>query len=272
MKYGRIMALVISVTCIAVLISSYASWKSRINNVKTDKEIIHYTQTGPVGKEDIVAPKKKEAIQLSRTTVEEALINADEQIQNLVLNRLDAEEKVQLLIVGSNAMESGAPGYATLLANALKDTYDNFIETTIAPFDGTSKQFIDKNMAEIDWEKEYDLILLEPFTLNNNGIVKIEDEQKHIKAFKEKAIEEVSDAVIVLQPSYPIYHANFYLVQIRALENFSATNAYPYINHWNAWPDTTDSSLKSLLTEDQSPNSEGAKVWASPLINYFTGK
>jgi len=271
-KYGRIIAIVISGICILLLISSYSSWKSRLDNVKTSSEIIHYTQIEPVGKGDIISREKDESVSLSRKTVEESIKNADEKVQNLLLNRIDAEEKVQLLIVGSNAMEDSSPGYATLLTNAITNTYGDFIETTVVPFDGTSKQFIDENMADIDWGKGYDLVLLEPFTLNNNGIVKIEEEQKHIKTINEKALEEVSDAVLVLQPSYPIFNANYYLVQIHALENFSSTYAYPYINHWSAWPDTTDSALNSLLTEDKSPNSEGASVWASSLITYFTGQ
>ncbi|MDI2587677.1 SGNH/GDSL hydrolase family protein [Psychrobacillus sp. NEAU-3TGS] len=272
MKYGRMIAIVISAICIILLISSYLTWKSRLEHVKAGTKTIHSTQIELTEKEDVILPKKEESVALSRTIVENSIKNADKKVQNLLLNRLDAGAKVQLLIVGSSSMEEGAPGYASLLNNALTDTYGDFVETTVLPFDGTSKQFIEGNMADLDWEKGYDLILLEPFTLNNNGKVKIEDEQKHIIAIKDKALEEVSDAVIVLQPSYPIYNANFYLVQIRSLKNFSATNAYPYINHWSAWPDTTDSRLKSLLTEDQRPNSEGAKVWASPLITYFTGK
>ncbi|SER71216.1 SGNH/GDSL hydrolase family protein [Psychrobacillus sp. OK032] len=272
MRYGRIIAVVISAICIFLLISSYLTYKSRIDNVKADTKTIHYTQDELGEKEGVVSPKNEKSVSLSRKTVEESIKNADEQVQNLLLNRLDAGEKVQLLIVGSDAMEEGAPGYATLLTNALTDTYGDFIETTVAPFDGTSKQFIDENMEEINWEKGFDLVLLEPFTLNNNGIVKIEEEQQHIKAINGKALEEVSDAVLVLQPSYPIYNANFYLVQIDALKNFSSTNGYPYINHWSAWPDTTDPALNSLLTEDKSPNSEGAKVWASSLITYFTGR
>ncbi|GGA20578.1 SGNH/GDSL hydrolase family protein [Psychrobacillus lasiicapitis] len=271
MKYGRMIAIVISAICIILLISSYLTWKSRIDYVKGDIKTIHSTQTELTEKKDVILPKKEESIVLSRTFVEDSIKNADEKVQELLLNRLDAGVKVQLLIVGSSSMEEGAPGYATILTNALTDTYGDFVETTVLPFNGTSKQFIE-GMAEIAWEKGFDLVLMEPFTLNNNGVVVIEDEHRHIQAFEQKVLEEVPDAVVILQPSHPIFQANFYLVQIDSLEKFATRRGYPYINHWSAWPATNDPALKDLLTEDNSPNSEGAKAWALSLIHYFTGK
>lgn len=272
MKYKRIIAVVISVICIILLIFSFLTWKSKIDNVKVGAKTIHTTQTELVETKEIVSPTKDKSNPLSRTTVEDALKNADEKVQNIVLNRLDEGEKVQLLIVGSNAMEDGAPGYATLLTTALTDTYGDFIETDAFPFDGTSKQFIEESMLDIDWTIGYDLVLLEPFTLHNNGKVIIEDEHRHIQAFKQKVLEEVPDAIVILQPSHPIFQANFYLIQIDSLEKFAARRGYPYINYWTAWPTTTDPALNDLLTEDNSPNSDGAKAWASSLITYFTGK
>ncbi|TQR12706.1 SGNH/GDSL hydrolase family protein [Psychrobacillus soli] len=272
MNYKRIIAIVISVICIILLIFSFLTWKSKIDNVKAGAKIIDSTQNELVETKDIVSPTKDRSDSLSRTTVEGALKNADENVQNLVLNRFYSKQKVQLLIVGSNSMEDGAPGYATLLTNALTDTYGDFIETDALPFDGTSKQFIEEKMLDIDWTIGYDLVLLEPFTLHNNGKVIIEDEHRHIQAFEQKVLEEVPDAIVILQPSHPFFQANFYLIQIDSLEKFAARRGYPYINHWTAWPATTDPALDNFLTEDNSPNSEGAKAWASSLITYFTGK
>ena len=274
MRYGRVILPIVFLGCIVVLITSYSIWKSKIEMTKGDTTSSQTEQHIIIEEEpdktEIETPKVAPTI--SRETIELAIVNADETVQELVLNRFDAGEQIQMLIVGSTAMEDGSPGYAKLLTDELANTYGSFLETSVASFDGTSKNFIEEKMDEIDWTKTYDLVLYEPFTLNNNGKVKIEDEHKHIQVLEEKMLAEVSDAVLVLQPSYPIYEAAFYLVQIEALEKYAQRKAYPFINHWSSWPSTSDEYLTTFLTEDNSPNEEGAKLWASSLITYFTAK
>ena len=274
MRYGRVIVPIVFLGCIVLLITSYSIWKSKIEMTKGDTTTSQTEQRSIIEEE----PEKTEletplaASTISRETIEQAIVNADEPVQELVLNRFDAGEQVQMLVVGSTAMDDGSPGYAKLLTDELANTYGSFLETNIASFDGTSKDFIEEKMDGIDWTKTYDLVLYEPFTLNNNGKVKIEDEHKHIQVLEEKMLVEVSDAVLVLQPPYPIYEAAFYLVQIEALEKYAKTKAYPFINHWSSWPSTSDENLTTFLTEDNSPNEEGAKLWASSLITYFTAK
>ena len=268
MRYGRVIVPIVTLGCIVVLISSYLIWKSKIEMANSEIDIIKTEQ--PTLVEEIEEPEESQP--LNRETIEQAMKNADDTVQALVLNRFDAGEQVQLLIVGSTAMEDGSPGYATLLGDALASTYGEFFETTVASFDGTSKNFIEEHVDDIDWTNMYDLVLYEPFTLSNNGKVKVEDEHKHIQALEEIMLAEVSDAVLILHPSYPIYEASFYLFQIKALEKYATKNAYPYINHWESWPSTSDEKLTTLLTEDKSPNSDGAKIWADALITYFVAQ
>jgi len=269
MKYGRVIVPIVFLGCIVVLITSYSIWKSKIEMAKGETNNSQTEVTTIIEEEN---EQTEEIPTLSREMIEKSVVNMDETVQELVLNRFDAGEQVQMLIVGSTAMDDGSPGYAELLAEALANTYGDFFETSVASFDGTSKDFIDKNVDKIEWTKMYDLVLYEPFTLSNNGKVKVEDEHKHIQALEEIVQTEVSDAVLILHPSYPIYEASFYLFQIEALEKYATKKTYPYINHWSSWPSTSDEKLTTLLTEDNSPNSEGAKVWASSLITYFTAK
>lgn len=274
MRYGRVIVPIVFLGCIVVLITSYSIWKSKIEMTKGETNNIRTEQTTSIEEteQSVVEDNPKVAPTISRETIENAIVNADENVQKVVLNRFDAGNQVQLLIVGSTAMDEGSPGYAELLADALANTYGDFFETSVASFDGTSQDFIEKNVDEIDWTSMYDVVLYEPFTLHNNGKVKIEDEHKHIRTLEQIMHTEVSDAVLVLHPSYPIFEASFYLFQIEALETFANKNAYPYINHWSSWPSTSDEKLITLLTEDNSPNSEGARLWASALTSYFTAE
>lgn len=270
MKYGRVIVPIVMLACIVILISSYLIWKSKIEMAKGETTNIPTEQ--PTIEEEEIEKTGDQVPTLSRRTIEKALLNADETVQELVLDRFDAGEQVQMLIVGSTAMDDGSPGYADLLTDALTNTYGSLFETTIASFDGTSKDFIEENVDEIDWTTMYDLVLYEPFTLRNNGKVKIEEEHKHIQALEERMLTEVSDALLILHPSYPIFEASFYLLQIEALEKYASLNAIPYIDHWQNWPDTNSEDINQLLNEDNAPNNEGAQVWADALVTYFAAR
>ena len=126
--------------------------------------------------------------------------------------------------------------------------------------------------SELDLTNAYDVVLFEPFTLNNNGLVTIEDEHVHINAFREQLATHVEDAVVVLHPPQPVHRATYYPTQVSSLASFAATENIPYIDHWADWPDTESDELPQFLTEEGAPNSEGAEIWANALISYFIAK
>lgn len=252
------------ILCGVILIFSYATWKEKIANAGRPAE----TAIASAPKEDT----KEEMAAVSEETPEIDLKNLtagmDPQVQKLFYNKKEQDETVQMLIVGSEAMDAGQPGYGELLAAELETVYGGFIETELLSFDGTSEEFL---MSGPQLSGGYDVVLLEPFTLNNNGRVEIEMEQLHIQNIFGEVLSDESNAVLVLHPPQPIYGAQFYRTQEMALEDFARIQGYVYIDHWQEWPATDDLALKEYLTEDSNPNNTGAETWANALIAYFTG-
>ena len=260
-KIGAVLAVII---CIIALVFSYLSWQNKLENAVAEPEE-QVAQTSEK-KEPATGTTKKESTSDISVNIEELSANTDQAVQELLKARNDEGEKVQLLIAGSAALDSGEPGYAERLKRSLEDSYDGFIEVDVLSLNGTSEALIGGN---VDLSAGYDLVLLEPMTLMNNDRIAIEQEREHITAFNEAVTAEVEDAVLVLHPPQPIYGAGYYLAQVAALDEFAAIYGYAYIDHWAAWPDTDDEELKDYLTEDGLPNDQGAGLWADELEAYF---
>ncbi|MBB5179394.1 hypothetical protein HNQ44_000818 [Planomicrobium koreense] len=256
----KISAIFFTIICLAALLFSYSTWKEKIQAAGG--------QNAQPANAETQKNATEAAIEESLPSLDVAALaaNMDSNVRTVFLDRSKAGEKLQVLVVGSQSMDSGEPGYAELFLNDLADAYPDFVEADSMSFDGTSAAFLQE---EVDLTVGYDVVVFEPFTLNNNGIVEIESEHEHIQEFAGRLRAEVADAALVLHPPQPIYGAQFYLTQVKGLEEFALRQNYGYINHWTAWPETTDIGLKDYLTEDGSPAQRGAEAWASELNTYF---
>ena len=260
-KFSILLSIVL---CGIILIFSYATWKEKIASAGLPADPVAVDAPAEETEEQTVAVSDETAdIDLESLTA-----GMDAQVQELFFNRKEQGEKVQLLIVGSEAMDSGEPGYGELLSDALESAYGGFVETETIGFEGTSEEFL---LSGPQLSSDYDVVLLEPFTLKNNGRVEIEVEHLHVQNILGEVLSAEDDAVLVLHPPQPIYGAQFYRTQVIALEEFARINDYAYIDHWQQWPSTEDLTLKEYLTEDSNPNNTGAETWANALIAYFTG-
>lgn len=259
-KFG---ALLLVIFCLAILVTSYSSWKEKIE-VAAEKPLDTNEKTEAA--KEVPEAAKEQTTAITVEELESLTAGMDGNVRNVLLDKFNKEENAQLLIVGSNAIDSGEPGYAALLIEEIEQAYKGFIETTVVSFNGTSESFMNEDM---DLSQGFDVVLMEPFTLKNNGNVEIEEEREDTLEFIAKVREAESNAALVLHPPQPIYGAQFYITQVKALEEFATQQQFGYINHWSAWPETTDNALKDYLTEDGLPNTEGASVWASELKKYF---
>lgn len=198
--------------------------------------------------------------------------NADKKIQSLVKSRIEANKPLNFLIIGSNLMNKGDPGYADQLNEALNNSYGDFIKVIVQSFDVTSDTFIENLNDEIDFNQKYDIVLFEPFTLNNNGMIPPENQKIYISQFYDRLKEEVEDVVLVLHPSNPLPQAVYYPLEIESIENYAKSNDIPYINHWTYWPPLNSKDFINYLDKNGTPSNAGADAWASALISYFTAK
>ena len=273
----RIATLLVIVICGVVLLLSYLQWKDKLSEVGGSASGLFTERLSEIASADDGAAEFTEAetvisedSPLTRETIRQLTANMPADIPALMNNRFDKDEPIRLLIAGSQAISQGGEGGAArLIADFLDAAYEGFIETDILALSGTSKDFLEAMEDTVDWDSGYDLLLFEPFTLNNNGKVIIEDEHRHILTVRDKLHSYKEDAELIIMPSQPIYRPNFYGTQIRSLGKFTETQGIPYINHWDEWPDSTSENISAYLEEDSAPNDMGANAWASAVQRFF---
>lgn len=186
-------------------------------------------------------------------------------VKSLMLKRFAEGEDVQLLVIGSQAIQPVAERFATALTEKLGKS----VTVDAVTADLTSPQFIEQGLPKIDWSTGYDVIIYEPFTLKNNGEVVIEREQQDLQKVKNTAQESVKDAVFVVTPPQPILKANYYETQVSALKKFTSSNRIPFVDHWASWPSTDSDTLLNYVRKDHSLTDQGVQTWSDALIQTF---
>lgn len=189
------------------------------------------------------------------------------------LKKADASGKpMKLLIVGSQATSTDSKAWPETLKETLNNTYGSLIETSILEYkDETTLDFVrNQDYKDIIKEKP-DVLLFEPFLLNDNGVVGITNTLENLNVIMSHITAEDKDLVTILQPSQPIYNATNYPKEAEALGEFAKKNGYEYVNHWSAWPDYKSEKILDYLVEKQRiPTAKGNKAWSSYLEEYFT--
>lgn len=182
-------------------------------------------------------------------------------------------EAINLTFFGSVSLSHGVVTEKTwpnLLATNLLALANRDFNTTIIDVERASSiEVLAGNYVNEVIQSDPDILLIEPFILNNNGVVLIEDSLEHIRFILTTIENALPETDIVIMPANPIYGANFYLAQIESLETFAAEESYLYADHWEAWPSTEDEALQDYL-EDGRPNEAGHMIWAEYMLEYLT--
>ncbi|MGG0485176.1 SGNH/GDSL hydrolase family protein [Priestia aryabhattai] len=200
--------------------------------------------------------------------------------QNLpksVIEKIEHAERtkkpMKLVIVGSAPKEKVDKTWGVLLKESLQSTYgEDLITTKVYEYtDMTTLEFVKDEAYKQISNEEPDILLFEPFLLNDNGVVGINNTLENITVIMSRLKEKNSELVTILQPSAPVYKAENYPNDVKALEEFSKENGYEYLNHWNAWPDYRSKDILTFLGKiPGQPNNNGEKLWAKYLETYFT--
>lgn len=185
--------------------------------------------------------------------------------------RAVADGKVyKIAFVGSEALGENDGGWSVMLKDAIGEAYGDAVEVDIFEYAERSDEFISNGDHKEVAKFKPDFVLFEPFTLNDNGNLEVEENHENIKTFMSAVKKENDGAVFVLQPPYPIHGATFYPAQVEELEKFANEEGYVYLNHWSEWPDQEDEELRSYLKDKQSvPNEKGHEVWFNYLEDFF---
>ncbi|PLT31775.1 SGNH/GDSL hydrolase family protein [Peribacillus deserti] len=194
----------------------------------------------------------------------------NKEIQKVFKQAAENEETVKIVFLGSNALGSGTNSWPEMVGTTLKEEFNNQVAFKTLKYDMTSLQFVQQDKVADLIKEQPDIVLFEPFTLNNNGEVSTEDSRKTIQDTINSAKESKKNTLFILQPTHPIPNATIYPSQVEELNSFAQDNGYLYLNHWANWPDYKTEEIKEYLNEDRSaPNEKGHKVWADTVLDLF---
>lgn len=182
---------------------------------------------------------------------------------------LQDKQPYKILFVGSTALQ-----WEKDVSRSLTESYGSErIITAQHTYDLTSNDMVAENkQLEIAAEKAQ-LIVIEPFLLNDNSIVSIDVTLANLTKMIDDVKLTTPDTTFILQPSYPIYLPKYYSVQVEALKEYAIENNLTYLDHWSAWPATDNPEINDYLTDDQSgPNQKGYQVWSQFISDYLISK
>ncbi|OAT80998.1 hypothetical protein A6P54_13470 [Bacillus sp. MKU004] len=255
---------------IGFIIYGYLHWKDRTSisafNNGTDTDIPEISATN---ESDAVNKEVKQ--EESSSNMEELTSEWPDEAQESFLKAVSENRPYKMAVIGSGVLGAGDSGWSDQLKEALQETYGGQLEVEVFEYDMVSIDFL--YSAESDEIIEYapDLVLYEPFTLNDNsGRVASRDNHRSIELFLDQLKQANSDVVLMLQPTQPLYGATFYPQQVESLKEFAAESDIPYLDHWALWPDSGDEELLDYVDESKTvPNEKGHEMWADYLIDYF---
>ncbi len=258
MKHFLIILLTIG--CAAVLFLGSQEWKEKVQVQVKSKVTSAQTKTV----EENTEPQEEKSQLLHYAT------NWPDEAQEGFQSALDRDQPYKIVLAGSPALGQEPSGWSAIVKKELEKVYGASVEVTVSSYDLTSVEFIDEGKHEELAAEQGDLILLEPFILKNNGKVGNELASQNYMDIIE-AIKKGNDkAVVILQPANPLSKAKYYPLQVEALKEYAEENDVPYLDHWQAWPETEEKRRELLDGSEQSyPNELGHQIWADYLIDYF---
>ncbi|WP_261131708.1 SGNH/GDSL hydrolase family protein [Bacillus sp. Marseille-Q3570] len=255
---------------IAIIVLGHFHWNSKINdaiaNAKANAE--------PLSKKD---ETKEESVKgkESELDVDDLTKNLSEKARMLVGGAIESGETIEVALIGSEAQGMGEAPWPELLQIGIDHAYgEGIFELKSYDFgeDHSNVAIYKEKMADIV-DSQPDIVLLEPFIMNDNGDVGVKDTIEAIKILERRFSESNEDTVFMLQPSHPIFEPQVYAMQVEGIKEFAEKEKITYLDHWDNWPDVKDEKVRDYIKDDLSgPNDKGNEVWAEYLINYFTGK
>ncbi|WP_423800063.1 SGNH/GDSL hydrolase family protein [Neobacillus sp. SAB-20_R2A] len=182
--------------------------------------------------------------------------------------------KFKILFVGSGAIGSEGDGTFPLVKKSLVDAFEaKHIEVDLITYGSNSSQFLKENKEKDVAGAGADLIIYEPFILQNNGAVGMDKSLADLTTVMESVKTEKPGVAFILQPSIPLYKAKNYPVQVAQLKDYAKKNGIAYLDHWTSWPDPNTEAIKEYLTPNQSgPSDKGVQLWSEALAAYLISK
>ncbi|MBJ8006855.1 SGNH/GDSL hydrolase family protein [Bacillus cereus] len=272
MNKKAVLVLVIFVLFVASIVSGKLYWNKKVANATGQTSEVTKTTAGA---KDSGAKKEEKKEEVKSSFNEAYAKNLPDAVKEKLKKAAADKKAVNLVIVGDEASSSEKDAWAAKLTANLETAYGKGLwNVTVKEYKGESTEELIANKRDKEIAKENpDVILFEPpfitdnsKTGNGNSVV---NTQKFVQALSTSA----KGAIIMIQPSNPVYGAKNYPKSIEALKQFATQNGYTYVDHWGAWPDATTKAILPYLQEEFGfPSAKGHEVWAQYVTDYFVAK
>ncbi|MBO0961029.1 SGNH/GDSL hydrolase family protein [Neobacillus sp. MM2021_6] len=258
--------ILLGLACAAVLIFGHSYWNKRIEAApkKTSSSLDNQQMTSAQTSEN------------DKVTGDLAAYTSNWPATAIDRFKQTQKEKkpFKVLFVGSPAIGSEKAGmYPKVKENLLETFGDKNVQVNLKTYNSTTTQLVTQNKQKEIAADKADLIILEPFILENNGVVLIDTTLNDIAKIIDEVQVKNPNTTFILQPSYPLYQAKIYPNQVAELQKWAEQNKIAYLDHWTAWPDSNTSAIKEFLNPDQSaPSDKGNQVWSDYILQYLISK
>ncbi|OCA84615.1 SGNH/GDSL hydrolase family protein [Bacillus sp. FJAT-27986] len=256
MKY--ITTLLLPLFTIVVLVFGQTSWNNQIEETVAMES--KKKQTGE---------KKEMNTEKSTGSLYKNVKN--QELKSALEKGISKHEKANVLIAGSKALGDQDDGLGETISQELQEEFEEGIAVSHIEFNGTSTELIETGLISDYQDANPDVLILEAFTLADNGVVEVEENHENIATIIQELKSINENLFAILMPPHPIPNAIIYPTQVDALKEYAAENNITYIDHWTEWPDyMNEAELMEYLKEDKSaPNEQGIQIWSKEVYELF---
>ncbi len=250
----------ILIICLLSIIAGKIHWNQKIEATTNHEN--QTTKTAAVEQQT----EEKQTAALTR--------HLPEQLAEKIANADAENATIKIMAIGSKATAEGSGTWTSLLQKKLDQAYgkDRFHIDVENFGDDLSINIVQQDKYASAIDKQPDIVLLEPFLLNDNGKVAMANTLESIEIMINRFKQALDQVVVMLQPPNPIHNAVHYPGQVQALKEYAEDHGYIYLDHWSNWPDYKSNEILDYIDENNLPNAQGHQAWAEYIANYFTGE
>lgn len=263
----------LAIACAAILVAGNLQWE--------EKTIVSLKQEGQEFG-DTGAPDQQPNVEKSKDNrgieIEELIgltANWPEDAREQYKASLEENRPYIIVLAGSLALGTDEHGWSIHLKEELENAFGETVEIVIKNYNLNSNQFMNQDKLKEISSAQPDMTLLEPFTLMDNGNVTISQSHKNIDKIDTTLRKQNQNHVLLLQPPNPLYRANYYPIQVDALQKYAERKGISFLDHWTNWPGLENEEMNEYLTikgTNTVPSKKGHQLWSEYLINYFISK
>ncbi|MBM7702261.1 SGNH/GDSL hydrolase family protein [Metabacillus iocasae] len=244
-------------TCLTVFVVGHQHWKEKIE--------VHAAQskTSVVMKQPVTA--EEEAVDVMRYTK-----NLPPFFVKKIEQAIQANKPLSFVIAGPHATtEEGS--WAVMVKQFIEETYGKEVFTVhIHSLTGeTSANILAKSALSTLEQYEPDVVLYEPPTLLDNGLIGIHNTVKNTNEMMQQLKQLPSAPALLVQPSQPLAQASVYPNEVTLVKEVIDQHGVYYVDHWKTWPE--GEALSAYVSVEGVLSEKGHAQWASFYKAFFKG-